>query len=154
MRAAIVNISALMDEWKYSSFSQCVSNMALFSLDVNARSSVPLAPGSPRGSSHGILRFWVRHNTTDSCHQCSCCQRSATMFAVFLHCMLCSTVVRATHDLPADRAPVYRGCPCRDPLGCPPIPRQDGIGDKAPTLWLLLCCIALSWMHVRACDHH
>ena len=25
-------------------------------------------------------------------------------------------------------------CPCRDPQGCPPMPRQDGIGDNAPTL--------------------
>ena len=54
-----------------------------------------------------------------------------TLFAVFC--------VRATHGLPADRAPVYRGRPCRDPLGCPLIPRQDGIRDKAPTLRLLLC---------------
>ena len=49
---------------------------------------------------------------------------SATMFAVS----------RATHSLPAIQAPVYCGCPCWDPLGCPPMPRQDGIGDKAPTL--------------------
>ena len=46
---------------------------------------------------------------------------------------------RATHSLPAIQAPVYCGCPCRDPLGCPPMPRQDGIGDKAPTL---ICCTA------------
>ena len=30
--------------------------------------------------------------------------------------------------------PVYCGCPCRDPLGCPPMPTQDGIGSRAPTL--------------------
>ena len=48
----------------------------------------PRAPGSPRGSTQWVLRFWARHNTTDSRHQCSCCQRSATMFAVFsaLYC--------------------------------------------------------------------
>ena len=50
-----------------------------------------------------------------------------------LHCVLCCLISWATHGLPADRAPVYRGCPCR-----PLIPRQDGIRDKAPTLWLLL----------------
>ena len=61
-------------------------------------------------------------------------------FAVFLHCTAVLNCVRATHGLAADRAPVYRGCPCRDPLGCPLIPRQNGIRDKAPTLWLLLCC--------------
>ena len=65
---------------------------------------------------------------------------SATMFAVFLHCTAVLNCVRATHGLPADRAPVYRGCPCRDPLGCPLTPRQDGVRDKAPTLWLLFCC--------------
>ena len=27
----------------------------------------------------------------------------------------------------------YCGCPCRDPLGRPPMRRQEGIGDKAPT---------------------
>ena len=63
------------------------------------------------------------------------------IFVVFLS--LWSAVlncVRATHGLPADRAPVYRGCPCRDRLGCPLIPRQNGIKDKTPTLWLLCCC--------------
>ena len=54
------------------------------------------------------------------------------------HCTAVLNCVRATHGLPADRAPVYRGCPRQDPLGCPLIPRQDGIRDKAPTLWLLL----------------
>ena len=53
---------------------------------------------------------------------------------MFLHCVVCCLISWATHGLPADRAPVYRGCPCRDPLGCPLIPRQDGIRDKAPTL--------------------
>ena len=62
------------------------------------------------------------------------------VFAVFLHCTAVLNCVRATHGLPADRAPVYCGCPCRDPLGCPLIPRQNGLRDKAPTLWLLLCC--------------
>ena len=42
------------------------------------------------------------------------------MFGVFL--TLLSAVlncVRATSGLPADRAPVYRGCPCRGPTGVP-----------------------------------
>ena len=67
-------------------------------------------------------------------------KKSGKMFAVFLHCTAVLNCVRATHGLLADRAPVYRGCPCWDPLGCPLIPRQNGIRDKAPTLWLLLCC--------------
>ena len=64
---------------------------------------------------------------------------------------------RATHSLPADRAPVYRGCPDRDPLGCPLIPRQDGIRDKAPTLWLLQLLRLmqlLQLLHACACDQH
>ena len=36
-------------------------------------------------------------------------------------------LVWATHGLPVVRAPVYRECHCRDPLGCPPMPKQDGI---------------------------
>ena len=63
---------------------------------------------------------------------------------------LCTAVLnceRATHGLPADRAPVYRGCPDRDPLGCPLIPRQDGIRDKAPTLWLLKLLRLLQLLH-------
>ena len=33
---------------------------------------------------------------------------------------------------------MYRGRPCRDPVG-PSMPRQDGIGDKsANPLWLLV----------------
>ena len=84
--------------------------------------------------------------------QCSCCRRSCPGSTLLRYhvcrvsapcdcCIeLCTVVLnceRATHGLPADRAPVYRGCPDRDPLGCPLIPRQDGIRDKAPTLWLL-----------------
>ena len=65
-------------------------------------------------------------------------KKNEKMFAVFLHCTAVLNCVRATHGLPADRAPVYRGCPCRDPLGCPLISRQNGIRDKAPPLWLLL----------------
>ena len=37
------------------------------------------------------------------------------MFGMFLHCTAVLNCDRATHGLPADRAPVYRGCPCRDP---------------------------------------
>ena len=35
---------------------------------------------------------------------------------------------------------VCRGCPCLDPSVCPPMPRQDGIGSKAPTLCGYWCC--------------
>ena len=68
----------------------------------------------------------------------------------FLHCTAVLNCVRATHGLPADRAPVYRGCPCRDPLVCPLIPRQDGIRDKAPTLWLLRLIELLQLLHACA----
>ena len=70
----------------------------------------------------------------------------------FSHCAAVLNYVRTTHGLPADRAPVYRGCPDRDPLGCPLIPRQDGIRDKAPTLWLLLQLLRL--LHACARDQH
>ena len=79
---------------------------------------------------------------------------SATMIAVFLHCTAVLNCVRATHGLPADRAPVYRGRACRDPLGCPLIPRQDGIRDKAPTLWLLQLLRLLQLLHAYAFDQH
>ena len=77
---------------------------------------------------------------------------SATMFGVFLHCLLCCTVDRANQSLPADRSPVNRGCPCPEPPVCPPIPKQDGIGDKAPTIWLLLLtdCAAICYVCARA----
>ena len=48
-------------------------------------------------------------------------------------------LVWATHAHPVVRAPVYCGCPCRDPQGCPPMPRQDGIEQSANPLWL--CCV-------------
>ena len=51
----------------------------------------------------------------------------------------------------------YRGCPDRDPLGCPLIPRQDGIRDKAPTLWLLqllhACACVCAHGHNWTCFH-
>ena len=53
--------------------------------------------------------FLARHNRTDSRHQCPCCQRSATMFGVFLHCVLCYLITWATHSHPF-RAQVYCGC--------------------------------------------
>ena len=65
---------------------------------------------------------------------------------------LCTAVLncdRATHGVPADRAPVYR-----DPLGCPLIPRQDGTRDKAPTLWLLQLLRLLQLLHACACGQH
>ena len=104
---------------------------------------------------HQLNGFFIssaRHNTTYSRQQCSYCQRSCPGSRLLRYhvcrvsapcdcCIeLCTAVLnceRATHGLPADRAPVYRGCPDRDPLGRPLIPRQDGIRDKAPTLWLL-----------------
>ena len=104
---------------------------------------------------HQLNGFFIssaRHSTTYSRQQCSYCQRSCPGSRLLRYhvcrvsapcdcCIeLCTAVLnceRATHGLPADRAPVYRGCPDRDPLGRPLIPRQDGIRDKAPTLWLL-----------------
>ena len=55
-------------------------------------------------------------------------------------------LVWATHGLPVYRAPVYRGCPCRGPLGCPPMPRQDGIGSRAPNI-----CGCVSLVMVDMC---
>ena len=61
------------------------------------------------------------------------------MFAVFLHCIAVLNYVRATHGLPADRAPVHRGCPCRDPLWCKMIPRQNGIKGIEAGAVLVTC---------------
>ena len=48
------------------------------------------------------------------------------------------------HPRPSSaEALVYRGCPCRNPPVCPPMPRQVGIGDKAPTLCGCWCCCAV-----------
>ena len=57
--------------------------------------------------------------------------------------LCCVTVQcgRATHGFPTVWALVYRGCPCGDPPVCPPMPRPDGIGDKAP---LCLCCVVVA----------
>ena len=52
---------------------------------------------------------------------------------------------RATHSLPIVWVLGYRGCPCQDPPVGPPMPRQDGIGDKAPTLCCACACVASSW---------
>ena len=87
--------------------------------------------------------LWIATAEMEKCLECFCTV------------LLCWTVIRATHDLLADRAPMYHGCPCRDPLGCPLIPKQDSIKNKAPTLWLLLWTGAgMYWLRVRACDHH
>ena len=61
--------------------------------------------------------------------------------------LCCVTVQcgRATHGLPTVWALVYRECPCRDPPMCPPMRKQGGIGDKAPTLWCACACVASSW---------
>ena len=40
--------------------------------------------------------------------------------------------------------------PCRDPLGCTMIPKQNGIKDKAPTLWLLSLLRLLQLLHACA----
>ena len=58
-------------------------------------------------------------------------------------------LVWATHGLPVYQAPMYRGCPCRDPLGCPPLPRQDGIGSRAPTVCgcASLVVVDMCWGH-------
>ena len=92
------------------------------------------SPAVPRQSSP----LGDRHQLVVTC--------SATMFVgglvswtvwVMRHCIMTSPVVAfvwATHGLPVVQAPVYRGCPCRDPLGCPPMPKQDDIGSRAPTL--------------------
>ena len=83
-----------------------------------------------------------RENVCRVSAPCDCCIELCT---AVLNCE------RATHGLPADRAPVYRACPA------PLIPRQDGIRDKAPTLWLLqqLRLIQLlQLLHACARDQH
>ena len=74
---------------------------------------------------------------------------SATMrgYQRGLASLCCVTVQcgQATHGLLTVWALVYRGCPCRDPPVCPPMPRQDGIRDKAPTLCCACACVASSW---------
>ena len=50
-----------------------------------------------------------------------------------------SCLCRATHG--SAEALVYRGCPCRGPPVCPPMPKQVGIGDKACGCWC--CCVVV-----------
>ena len=73
---------------------------------------------------------------------------SATMFVGRLvfwtvwcvrHFALWAVVVGHPRPPRLPAPPVYRGCPCRDPLGCPPMPSQDGIGSRAPTLVCVRC---------------
>ena len=60
-------------------------------------------------------------------------------------------VLWATHGLPTVWASVYRG---RDPPVCPLMPRQDGIGGKAPTRACELC-VGRGRVPVRvACHMH
>ena len=71
-----------------------------------------------------LLTTCVNFNKKRKCLPCICC------------------LIQTGHPRPScysGPAPVYWGCPCRDPLGSPPMPKQDGIGDKAPTL---ICCTA------------
>ena len=61
--------------------------------------------------------------------------------------LCCVTVQcgRATHGLRTVwELVLHRGCPCQDPPVCPPMPKQDGIGVKAPTLCCACACVA-SW---------
>ena len=63
------------------------------------------------------------------------CTFFASAYIVFVVMLL------SGHPRPSSaEALVYRGCPCRDPPVCPPMPRQDGIGDTAPTLFGCWCC--------------
>ena len=58
-----------------------------------------------------------------------------------LPCICC--LIQTGHPQPSCYSgPVYCGCPC------PPVPRQDGIRDKAPTL---ICCTAALLLHSCAC---
>ena len=58
---------------------------------------------------------------------------------VMRHCMLTSPLCRwcrATHGPPVVTAPVYRGCLCRDPLGCHRCPGMMASGAERQSLWL------------------
>ena len=83
-----------------------------------------------------------------SCNMEIICTTQSSRSGLFVGRLVCWTVLSTRHGMcispfgrwcgpptasPLYRAPVYRGCPCRDPLGCPPMPRQDGIGSRAPT---------------------
>ena len=87
----------------------------------------------------------LRHHVCRVSAPCDCCVELCT---AVLNCE------RITHGFPADQASVYRGCPDRDPLGCPLIPRQNGIMDKAPTLWLLQLLKLIQLLHACARDQH
>ena len=75
-----------------------------------------------------------------------------TMFVgrlVFLYCLVHASLRRyfalwalvwATHGLSVYRAPVYRGCPCRDPLECPS-DAQAGWHREQSANPLRLCCV-------------
>ena len=90
----------------------------------------------PKGSFFGIYNFQVLH-------QMSTDHRILRVVSVACSSAMCSCV-RSSHPRPSHCVgTVYRGCPCRDPPVCPPMPRQDGIGDKAPTL--CCACVASSW---------
>ena len=54
---------------------------------------------------------------------------SKELFPMF-HCMCTHCDVLVSHPLPSQRVSWVS---CWDPPVCPPMPRQDGIGDKAPT---------------------
>ena len=91
---------------------------------------------SPQISGFGIrLRYHVRFQVYDY----TCCLKHVLTQDLSLSCCRSSVVVsrslcRATHGLPF-RAPVYRGCACRDPPVCH---RVQGDCGKAPTL---LCVV-------------
>ena len=46
---------------------------------------------------------------------------------------------------------LHRVCPSRDPPVCPPMPRQDGIGSKAPTLCVRSVRLLSSCLPLQTC---
>ena len=107
-----------------------------------------------RGSSHRRLRdrstpaspptLKAMRPQQPSVHQSTSITCSATMSAVHLSCVFVAhpvcdwagLTVRPPTASPPVWALVHCGCPCRNPPVSPLMPRQDGIGDRVPTL----CC--------------
>ena len=77
-----------------------------------------------------------------TCNVVYVCRKTCVLDCWMRHCIVTSPVVAlvwATHGLPVVRAPVYRGCPCRDPLGCLRCPGKMASGAERQPFVVVLC---------------